>query len=93
MLNIELKENYSLEQHESSMTIFYMKRTGEIERYATGIQDMKFFGNYEEDYKLIINFIVLEKDQYVLENIEKFKIADNKLILKEEYRVNLDKYQ
>ncbi|GAA0084588.1 hypothetical protein UT300007_10270 [Clostridium sp. CTA-7] len=93
MLNIDVINNYTLEQHEASMTLFYMKRTGEIQRYSTGIQGMKYFGGHEEDYKLIIDFIVLEKDQYVLDNIEKFKIVDKKLILKGEYRVNLDKYQ
>lgn len=84
--------DYNLKEHEVSMTLFYMKRTGEIIRYATGIQDMKYFGDYEQDYSIIIDYVVLEKDSYVLENIEKFNVIDNKLVLKEEYRVDLKKY-
>ena len=82
----------TLEEMNKSMTLFYMKRTGDIINKATGIQDMKFYSDFEEDYKLIIEFIVLPKDEYVLENIEKFKIIDKKLILKEEFRTNIERY-
>lgn len=82
----------TLEEMEKSMTLFYMKRTGDIVNKATGIQDMKFYSDFEEDYKLIIEFIVLPKDEYVLDNIERFKIIDKKIILKEEFRNNIEKY-
>ena len=82
----------TLEEMNSSMTLFYMKRTGDIVNKATGIQDMKFYSDFEEDYKLIIEFIVLPKDEYVLDNIERFKIIDKKIILKEEFRNNIEKY-
>lgn len=82
----------TLEEMERSMTLFYMKRTGDIVNKATGIQDMKFYSDFEEDYKLIIEFIVLPKDEYVLDNIERFKVIDKKIILKEEFRNNIEKY-
>jgi hypothetical protein len=80
----------TLEEHENSMTLYYSKRTGEITAYSTGIQDMNFFGGNKEDYEIIWDFIVLEKDNYVLENRDKFKIIDRAVKLKDS--VNLSKY-
>lgn len=82
----------TLEEMNNSMTLFYMKRTGDIVNKATGVQDMKFYSDFEEDYNKIIDFIVLAKDEYVLNNIEKFKIIDKKLILKEQFRTSIEKY-
>ncbi|WP_326514148.1 hypothetical protein [Clostridium intestinale] len=80
----------SLEEHEKSMTLYYSKRTGEITAFSTGIQDMSFFGDNKEDYEIIWDFIVLEKDTYVLENRDKFKVIDGSVKLKES--VDLSKY-
>ncbi|SHH50200.1 hypothetical protein [Clostridium intestinale] len=80
----------SLEEHEKSMTLYYSKRTGEITAFSTGIQDMSFFGDNKEDYEIIWDFIVLEKDTYVLENRDKFKVVDGAVKLKES--VDLTKY-
>ncbi len=80
----------SLEEHEKSMTLYYSKRTGEITAFSTGIQDMSFFGDNKEDYEIIWDFIVLEKDNYVLENRDKFKVIDGAVKLKES--VDLSKY-
>lgn len=64
----------TIEEHEKSMTLYYSKRTGEITSFATGIQDMNFFGNNKEDYEIIWGYIVLLKDQTVLDNTNNFKI-------------------
>lgn len=64
----------SIKEHEKSMTLFYSKRTGIIKGYATGIQDMSFYGNNAEDFSIIWDYIVVEKDRQVLDNIEKFII-------------------
>ncbi|WP_073016784.1 hypothetical protein [Clostridium intestinale] len=80
----------TLEEHEKSMTIYYSKRTGEITSFSSGIQDMSFFGDNKEDYKIIWDFIILEKDNYVLENRGKFKVIDGIVKLKE--FVDLSKY-
>lgn len=65
---------YTMEQHDNSMTIFYYKRTGEIYMNCTGIQDLGAFGIYEEDYKHVFDYVVLEKDMFALDNIKLFKI-------------------
>ena len=68
-----------IKTHQSNMTLFYSKKTGEIKSYATGIQDMNYFGNDKEDYTLIWDYIVIPRDDKVLRNLEMFKInLDNK---------------
>lgn len=56
------------------MTIFYSKRTGEIKSICTGIQNMDYFGNDKEDFKLIWDCIVVEFDRYILDNYKLFKV-------------------
>ena len=82
----------TIAEHEASMTIFYYKRNGDIYSYATGIQDMKMFGQHEDDYSLIMDYIVVERDPAVMEAIHKFyvDIETKQLKLKPEY--NLNKY-
>ena len=75
---------------DNKMTIFYSKRTGKIKAYTTGITDMGYYGEDEEDFKLIYDFIVVDRDDYVLNNVDQFKIVDKQIKLKE--AVNLDKY-
>ncbi len=80
----------NIEEHQSNMTLFYSKQTGEIKSYATGLQDMNYFGDNKVDFEIIYDFIVVEKDEYVLSNLDLFKIMDNKVILKE--NIDLSKY-
>ena len=69
----------NIEEHQNNMTLFYSKKTGEIKSFATGIQDMNYFGNDKEDYTLIWDYIVIPRDDKVLRNLEMFKInLDNK---------------
>lgn len=75
---------------DEKMTLFYSKRTGEIKNYVTGVSDMGFYGKDEEDYSLIIDYIIVDLDEYVLANFKQFKIADKNIKLKE--NMNLDKY-
>lgn len=75
---------------DKKMTLFYSKRTGEIKGFTTGITDMGYFGEDTEDMSIIYNFIVVDRDDYVLDNVEQFKIVDRKIKLKE--TVSLDKY-
>lgn len=64
----------TLEEHNKSMTIFYYKRTGEIKNVAYGIMDMSFYGEYEEDYSLIVDYIVVERDEFVFDRLRDFKV-------------------
>ena len=64
----------SIEEHESSMTIFYYKRDGEIHSYCTGISGMERFGEHEQDYSLIIECSVFPKDETVIRHLNLFYI-------------------
>ena len=63
-----------IKTHQNNMTLFYSKKTGEIKSYATGIQDMNYFGNDKEDYTLIWDYVVIPRDDKVIRNLEIFKI-------------------
>ncbi|MGL4655192.1 MAG: hypothetical protein ACRCWM_04800 [Sarcina sp.] len=66
-----------MEIFENKMTIFFYKRTGEIASYCTGIQTMNFFGEYKQEYELIMSCIVVTKDEFVLQNIKLFEVDIN----------------
>ena len=80
----------TIAEHEASMTLFYYKRNGDLYSYATGIQDMKMFGAHAEEYALIMDFIVVEKDPLVMESFHKFyvDVETKQLKLKPEYSLN-----
>lgn len=64
----------SIEEMQAKMTLYYSKRTGDIKSYCTGINDMSYFGDNLEDYIIIWDYIVLERDNNVINNIKNFKI-------------------
>lgn len=73
----------TIAEMENKMTIFYRKANGEIKQFATGIQDFNLFGEEQEDYKLIWDMVILDRDDYVLKNIKDFIINNNQAMLKE----------
>lgn len=56
------------------MTLFYSKRSGDIQTFCSGIQDMNFFDENKKDYEIIWDFLIVDKDNFVLENIKLFKV-------------------
>lgn len=49
-------------QSDEFVTFFYNKRTGSLKNYCTGKQDMSSFGDEQQDYELILDFIVVPRD-------------------------------
>ena len=80
----------SIEENKNRMTIFYMKSDGSIVNFSTGIQNMDFYGKHKEDYSKIYDFLVVDFDDYVMNNLKDFYVntEENKLKLKQ----NLSKY-
>ena len=62
----------TIAEMEAKMTIYYSKNTGIIKRIASGIQDMSLFGIEEEDYSMIWSFAIIDIDNYVMQNPDKF---------------------
>lgn len=59
---------------EGFMTLYYSKSTGIIIKYCTGIQDMSIFGELQADNEIINDFIVVDLDASVLNNISAYKV-------------------
>lgn len=76
----ELDEKYSLKNFESKVTLFYSLATGDIKLTAGGIQDMDFFGPAKADYNY--GYIVIDKDDYLLSNLNSFVVKNGKIKLK-----------
>ena len=64
---------------ENKLTIYFNKRTGTIKELCSGIQDMSWFGDEEKDYELIYDFIVVDDDRFIFENIQMFHVVDGQL--------------
>lgn len=80
----------TIEEMQEKMTIFYSKQTGEIKSALAGIQDMNFFGNNKVDFEIIYDFLVVDKDNYVIENLQLFNVVSGELKLKN--TIDLSKY-
>lgn len=82
----------TMEEHNSSMTVFYYKRTGEISNVSYGKLDMSFYGEYKEDYKLIMDYIVVDKDDFIFDRIGDFKVdleTKQLIVATEQYRLHM----
>lgn len=89
ILNEKIKvEEGSIDDFNKNMTLFYGKETGIIRNYSSGRVDLKFYGNEVGDFNY--DFIVVPKDDYVLNNLEKFIIKDGQLMRKPDH--NASKY-
>lgn len=75
---------------DDEMTLFYSKRTGDIKNFVTGESDMGFYGDDEPDFAEIWDYVILPRDDYVLNNFLQFKIEDGKPKLKN--GINIGKY-
>lgn len=66
---------YTIAEMQSKMTLIYNKKTGSIKAAFSGIQTMHvLYGAEAEDYKLIWDEVVLDKDDFILKNLQKFKV-------------------
>lgn len=69
----EVNQNsHNIDDFNSVMTVYYVKRTGAIKTIADGRQDMSLFGEEEFEYTQIWNYTVVEKDDFVRNNVSEF---------------------
>lgn len=78
----------NISEEQSKMTIFYNRRLGSIQAIAGGIQDMSYFGDQEEDFKIIYDYIVVDNDEYVINNSSNFIVINNRLKFKDSACIN-----
>lgn len=55
-------------------TIYFLKRNGKIAYYYHGKFDMSIFGDFQQDYEQIFDFIVTEYDEYLERNIINYRV-------------------
>lgn len=91
-MNEDFSKNHdSLSEYENKMTIYFYKRTGVIAEFQTGINSMATFGEHQQEYELIMDFIVIQKDDFFLTHSRDFKIdTETKELI---YLVNTSKYK
>lgn len=70
------------------MTVFYRKSTKQIVNISSQTTDFSHFGDLAEDYKLIYDFIVIEDDNFVIQNANMFIVENGALKL----NTDLSKY-
>lgn len=80
----------NIEESLKLMTIFYSENTGKIKAIVSGKQNMGIYGEDKDDYNY--NFLVVYRDDYVFNNFNKFLIKDKKVILREEFKADIQKY-
>lgn len=54
---------------DKKITIFYSKSAGDIKAFCSGEQDMSFFSSNKDDLSLIWDYIVLEDDNNIQNNL------------------------
>lgn len=64
---------------DGKLTIFYNKRTGSIKELCGGEQTMEWFGDEAQDYEQIYDYIVVEYDQFIIDNFVNMKVTDGKV--------------
>ena len=64
----------TLNEFESKMTIFYSKRTGEIQTFCTGVQDMSLFSKNADAYSITWDYVVVNYDNFVIKNMCSFVV-------------------
>lgn len=77
---------------ELNMTVFYMTSSGKIKNIITGTQTMDFYADEKDDMSLIIDFVTLPIDQYVIKNPDSFIIDISTKTLKLKDASEITKY-
>ena len=62
------------------ITLFYLKRTGKVKCFCTGEQSMEYFADEKEDIALIMDFIIIDYDEFVIKNYDYYKVIEGNLI-------------
>ena len=73
-LVVEVEELPLAPIYPETMTIYYRKKTGEIKMMMSDTCDMSVFGEEQEDYAQIWDYIHIEIDEVVRNNRSQFSV-------------------
>lgn len=79
-----------IKEMDSKITVVYSLATGNIKMVVGGIQSMDMYGENKADFNYGV--LVVDRDDYVLNNYEKLAVTEGKLKLKDEHINVLQKY-
>ncbi len=71
---VEVEELPLAPIYPETMTIYYRKKTGEIKMMMSDTCDMSVFGEEQEDYAQIWDYIHIEIDEVVRNNRSQFSV-------------------
>lgn len=83
---------------DNKMTVFYKKKSKEIDAICGGEQDLEFYSDIDPDVREIVyDFLIVDYDQYILRNKMFFEIIENEdttlsIKMKIEYQETLRQY-
>lgn len=72
----------SIEENKNKITLFFMKSSGKIKGFCSGIQTMSYFGDEEEDYSKIIGCLTVAEDEININNRDYYRVEKDKLVFK-----------
>jgi len=64
----------TIAESNEKMTVFYSKSSGKITGVCKGIQDMSFFGDFENDFSIIYDYVVLPYNLDTIKNAKNYQI-------------------
>lgn len=74
---------------EKVLTLFYMKKSGVIKCFCSGKQTLDYYGDEKEDVEGVIAYVYVEYDEFLLKNLQDFRVENGKVVFKKNVEIKL----
>lgn len=74
---------------EKILTLFYMKKSGVIKCFCSGKQTLDYYGDEKEDIENVIDYIYVEYDEFLLKNLQDFRVENGKVVFIKSVEIKL----
>lgn len=74
---------------EKVLTLFYMKKSGVIKCFCSGKQTLDYYGDEKEDIEDVIDYIYVEYDEFLLKNLQDFRVENGKVVFIKNVEIKL----
>lgn len=74
---------------EKILTLFYMKKSGVIKCFCSGKQTLDYYGDEKEDIEDVIDYIYVEYDEFLLKNLQDFRVENGKVVFIKNVEIKL----
>lgn len=62
------------------MTLYYLKHSGKVKGYCTGEQTMSIYGADADEYSIIMDYIQVPYDEFIINNRDYYRVIDGELV-------------